>query len=81
MPANRTNQTAVIVGAGPGLGAALARKFASQGFNLALAARNVDRVAALAKELEGTGVKVRVIATDATSEDSMKKLFAEAEDL
>jgi len=78
MPAH---QTALIVGAGPGLGAALARKFAAHGFNLALAARNVDRVAPLVKELESTGVKVRAIAADATNEESMKKLFVEAESI
>jgi NAD(P)-dependent dehydrogenase (short-subunit alcohol dehydrogenase family) len=60
---------------------ALARKFAAHGFNLALAARNVDRVAPLVKELGSTGVKVRAIAADATNEESMKKLFVEAESI
>ena len=76
-----SHKTAVIVGTGSGLGAALARKFASQGFNLALSARNAERLAPLVKELEGKGVKARAFAVDATDEAGMKRLFADAEGL
>jgi len=74
-------QTAVIVGTGSGLGAALARRFAAAGFNLALSARNADRLAPLVKELEGMGVKARAFGVDATDEAGMKGLFADAETL
>jgi NAD(P)-dependent dehydrogenase (short-subunit alcohol dehydrogenase family) len=75
------NQTAVIVGTGSGLGAALARKFAREGFHLALAARNAERLAPLVNELEGMGVRVKAVAADAADEAAMKKLFADAEAL
>jgi short-subunit dehydrogenase len=42
--------TALIVGAGAGLSASLARRFAAENFNIALAARNTDKLASLAKE-------------------------------
>ena len=43
-------RSALIVGAGSGLSASLARLFASNGLQVALASRNPDRLAALAKE-------------------------------
>jgi NAD(P)-dependent dehydrogenase (short-subunit alcohol dehydrogenase family) len=77
MPAEK--KTAVIVGVGVGLGTALARKFAQHGYNVALAARNGDRLAPLASELSKDGVTAKAYATDATSDESMKALFANAE--
>ena len=47
-------ERALIVGAGPGLSASLARLFAREGMKVALAARNTDKLAALCKE---TGAK------------------------
>ena len=46
---------AVVIGVGPGLGAALGRRFAREGFRVALAARREDRIAPLAGELAGLG--------------------------
>lgn len=74
-----TGKTALIVGAGPGLGTALARKFAAEGYNLALAARNLDRVTALAADLSKGGVTAKAFKVDVTNEDSMKALFADVE--
>ena len=42
---------ALVVGAGPGLGAALARRFARGGMKVAVAARRPERLAALAEEI------------------------------
>ena len=44
------DKVAVIVGAGSGLSAALARRFAKEGFRVALAARDTAKLAALAAE-------------------------------
>ena len=41
---------ALIVGAGKGLSASLARLLAGEGFRVALAARNTDKLAALVAE-------------------------------
>ncbi len=47
--------SALIVGTGPGLSASLARLFAKEGLKVSIAARTVDKLAALAKE---TGAQV-----------------------
>lgn len=51
------DKVAVIVGAGSGLSAALARRFAKEGFRIALAARDTAKLAALADE---TGAKTYI---------------------
>ena len=62
---------ALIVGAGPGLSASLARLLARQGRNVALAARRTDKLAALAAE---TGASLH--ACDAADPASVAALFA-----
>ncbi|MEW1773021.1 SDR family NAD(P)-dependent oxidoreductase [Streptomyces sp. NPDC086777] len=53
-----------IVGAGPGLGAAVARRFGREGFAVALLARDGERLDALAGELAREGVRARGFAAD-----------------
>ena len=64
-----TRKLALIVGVGSGLSAALARRL-SEEYRLVLAARNVDKLAALANE---TGA--RTLAVDARDPASMAALF------
>ena len=64
--------TALIVGAGSGLSAALARLLAQDGYTVALAARSTDDLAALMTE---TGA--RAFACDATRRAEVEKLFAD----
>ena len=47
----------LIVGVGPGLGAALARCFAGAGMDVAVAARDGARLEPLAGDLDGPGVR------------------------
>ena len=42
---------ALVTGVGPGTGAAIARRFASGGYDVAMLARNGERLAALAHEV------------------------------
>jgi NAD(P)-dependent dehydrogenase (short-subunit alcohol dehydrogenase family) len=65
---------AVVVGVGPGLGAALARRFAAEGMAVAVAARRLDKLQDLASSIGG-----RAYACDATSEISVDDLFAAVE--
>ena len=62
-------RTAVVTGASSGIGAATARHLAAEGFHVFCAARREERVAALAKEVEGTAVRC-----DVTSEDDVAAL-------
>ncbi len=69
------SDTAIIVGAGPGLGAALALRFARAEMNVAMAARNVARIETLASEFSGIVHRTIAIACDATRESDVKALF------
>jgi NAD(P)-dependent dehydrogenase (short-subunit alcohol dehydrogenase family) len=67
-------RTALIVGAGSGLSASLARLFTKNGMQVALAARGTQKLSGLAAE---TGAKV--FACDATQRADVEKLFTEVE--
>jgi short-subunit dehydrogenase len=60
----------LLVGAGPGLGMALARRFAVGGYRLTLVARNTDTLSDLAGTLADTGAKISIIGADASDPDS-----------
>jgi NAD(P)-dependent dehydrogenase (short-subunit alcohol dehydrogenase family) len=62
--------SALIVGAGSGLSASLARLLAKEGAQVTLAARNVSKLAALAGE---TGAAT--VACDATWAEQVEKAF------
>jgi NAD(P)-dependent dehydrogenase (short-subunit alcohol dehydrogenase family) len=61
---------AVIVGVGSGLSAALARACAKRDMNVVLAARNIDKLAALAAETDA-----RLISCDAVDRRQVDALF------
>ncbi|MEX0922039.1 MAG: SDR family NAD(P)-dependent oxidoreductase [Rhodovibrionaceae bacterium] len=64
--------TALIVGAGSGLSASLARLFSREGMTVALAARDTEKLAELCKE---TGASAH--ACDAGDAEQVAKLFAD----
>jgi NAD(P)-dependent dehydrogenase (short-subunit alcohol dehydrogenase family) len=66
-----TYQSALIVGAGSGLSASVARAFAMAGMKIALAARSVDDLKVLADE-----TKAKTYACDASKRADVDKLFA-----
>jgi NAD(P)-dependent dehydrogenase (short-subunit alcohol dehydrogenase family) len=69
-----TYETALIVGAGRGLSASLARLFAGKGLRVALAARDAEKLAPLCSE---TGAKA--FACDAVDPDQVARLFTAVE--
>ena len=66
--------TALVVGAGRGISASLARLLAREGFAVALAARDTDKLAALAAE---TGA--RTYRCDAAEPAEVERLFTEVD--
>lgn len=72
-----TERVTLITGASAGIGAELARVFAANGHRLALIARRVDRLEALASELAAKGGrKPIVIACDLQKEDAGDRIEA-----
>lgn len=70
-------QTAIVSGVGPGLGAAIARRFANAGMKVAVSARNPEKVDAIANSLaDETGATVLGHAVDATDEAAVVAHFA-----
>ena len=70
---SQTQKMALVVGVGPGLSASVARKLAAAGYRVGLAARNVGKLAGLAKE-----TSAKVFACDATVPEQVERLFADA---
>jgi NAD(P)-dependent dehydrogenase (short-subunit alcohol dehydrogenase family) len=68
------NKTLLVAGAGEGLGKAVAKRFAREGYALALVARNEERLARLAADLGASA-----FPADLTSETQVEKLFREVE--
>src|ERR1700733_2553580 len=56
----------LLVGAGPGLGLAVARRFASGGYRVTLVARSTDRLGELASSLADTGAEINRIEANAS---------------
>src|ERR1700683_5502447 len=53
-----------IVGAGPGIGLAIAQRFGREGFNIALIARNAKKLDELCTQLTSQGVESAAFAAD-----------------
>ncbi len=72
--ASSRHETALIVGAGHGLSASLARLLSREGMRVAVAARNAEKLAALSRE---TGA--HTFACDAVDRDQVMRLFDNVE--
>lgn len=68
-------KTAIITGASSGIGAATAKLLNQNGYNVVLAARRVEKLQTLAKELNTNHLLVQ---TDVTSVDDVKHLIESA---
>jgi NAD(P)-dependent dehydrogenase (short-subunit alcohol dehydrogenase family) len=67
-------KTAVITGAGRGLGKAMALALGSAGASVALVSRSVKQLEEVAKEVEKAGGKAAVFPADVTDEGQVRKL-------
>jgi NAD(P)-dependent dehydrogenase (short-subunit alcohol dehydrogenase family) len=75
-----SDRTAIVTGAGRGLGRAIARGFAREGASLVLTARSHDELAATAEELSASGAKVLVLPGDITDEAHVEAVFQQTLD-
>lgn len=66
-----TAKTVWITGAGSGIGAAMARRFAKEGFPVALSARSDVTITALAAEIIDAGGRAKAFALDVLGRDSV----------
>jgi NADP-dependent 3-hydroxy acid dehydrogenase YdfG len=71
-------KTIVVVGFGPGISTAVAEKFGTAGFSVALVARNEERLAAGVKALEAKGIKAAAFPGDAGDPVSIRAAVAKA---
>ena len=69
----------VISGVGPALGTSLARRCAESGADLVLAARTVERLEGVAKQVTDLGRRAVSVGTDITDEAQVSNLVDERE--
>ena len=71
--------TAAVIGAGDFIGAAIARKFAAEGFTVFAGRRNGDKLAPLVGDIEKAGGKVSARSLDARKEEDITAFLQEAD--
>src|ERR1700730_4867127 len=67
-------KVATVIGVGPGLGAALARRFAAD-YAVALVARNAEKLIELAREISAAGGTLLVVPADVSKEQEIVGAF------
>lgn len=69
-------RVALVVGVGPGLGAAIARRFAREGFQVALVARTPEFIGQLARELSSAGERAGAFVADVSQPKQAIEMIA-----
>ena len=69
-------KTIIVVGAGKGLGNAVAEKFGSNGFRVALISRNADSLNGYVKDFEAKGIEAYAFPADAAKPETLDEAFA-----
>ena len=70
-------KTALVTGASAGIGRALAMEFAREGADVAVAARRMDLLEKLVRDIEGLGRRALALRCDVTREDEVRTAVAE----
>jgi short-subunit dehydrogenase len=74
MEATQPRPLAVVTGASSGIGLELARLFATNGFDLVIAAED-DRIAGVGEELEADGARTEAVQVDLATHDGVEQLW------
>ena len=69
-------RVAVITGASSGLGVQMAKAFAKQGADVVIMARRLEKLEAVAKEIEELGVRCLPVRCDVTDTEAIKEAAA-----
>eukprot|EP01121_Diplochlamys_sp_Union-15-3_P003464 TRINITY_DN13351_c0_g1_i1.p1 TRINITY_DN13351_c0_g1~~TRINITY_DN13351_c0_g1_i1.p1 ORF type:complete len:227 (-),score=43.82 TRINITY_DN13351_c0_g1_i1:43-723(-) len=69
------SKVCAVVGVGPGIGSAVAHKFAKEGYTLALISRTGDKLETVKKSIESKGGKAIAVPFDATDPNSAAEGF------
>jgi len=73
------NATAAVIGAGDYIGAAIAKKFAAEGFVVFAGRRNGEKLAPLVADIEGSGGRIVARSLDARKEDEITAFLQDAD--
>ena len=73
-------RVAAVLGVGPGLGVALARRFAGEGLAIAMMARREESLARIRQDIVNDGGTALPVSTDATDADSVAAAFKRVRD-
>ena len=75
----KRNATAAVIGAGDYIGAAIAKKFAAEGFTVFAGRRHADKLAPLVHEIESSGGRIAARSLDARNEQEVAAFLADAD--
>jgi NADP-dependent 3-hydroxy acid dehydrogenase YdfG len=73
---NIRNKAAIITGASSGIGAAVAKRLAKEGAQVALAARREDKLKTVRDEIRGAGGKAEYFLVDVTVQERVERMVA-----
>ena len=73
------NATAAVIGAGDYIGAAIAKKFAAEGFTIFAGRRNGDKLASLVADVEAQGGRIFARSLDARKEADLTAFLHDAD--
>jgi short-subunit dehydrogenase len=72
-----SQKVGVVIGAGPGLGVAVARRFGREGFQIALVARRQETLSKFVEDFSAAGISARAFAADAGNAESLRQVLSE----
>ena len=73
------NASAAVIGAGDYIGAAIAKRFAAEGFTIFAGRRNEEKLAPLVSEIEARGGRIFARSLDARKEDEITAFLRDAD--